>query len=73
VIIPPPLFNVEKQFDLTIYLCIVCATLFVGGGGNDLVVSIIFAWDSISIFHYSISVITSPPLPYSMLKKKLKI
>ena len=29
---PPSLFNVEKQFDLIIYLCIVRPTLFVGGG-----------------------------------------
>ena len=30
---PSPLYNVEKKFDLTIYLCFVSPTLFVGGRG----------------------------------------
>ena len=43
---PYPLYNVEKKFGLTIYLCFVSPTLFVGGeGGNDLVVSMMFARD----------------------------
>ena len=42
---PSPLYNVEKKFDLTIHLCFVSPTLLVGGGGNDLVVSMMFARD----------------------------